>query len=80
MSATLYLLRQNPDLISSSIFRADDTDMDIVFIEQASLKAPYSAKGTVVATTGIDFGFPHATMTYDDLIESIFSYEHIIVV
>jgi hypothetical protein len=80
MGTTLYLLRQHPDLISSSLFRASDTDMDIVFLEQAASIVPSSVKGIVVATEGISVGLSHPTMTYDDLIEKIFSYEHIIVV
>lgn len=80
MGTTLYLLRQHPDLISSSLFRASDTDMDIVFLEQAASIVPTSVKGIVVATEGISVGLSHPTMTYDDLIEKIFSYEHIIVV
>ena len=80
MGTTLYLLRQHPDLISSSLFRASDTDMDIVFLEQAASIVPSSMKGIVVATEGISVGFSHPTMTYDDLIEKIFSSEHIIVV
>ena len=80
MGTTLYLLRQHPDLISSSLFRASDTDMDIVFLEQAASIVPSSVKGIVVATEGIAVGLSHPSMTYDDLIEKIFSSEHIIVV
>ena len=80
MGATLYVLRQTPELISSSIFRANDADMDIVFIEQTALVAPSSVKGVVVATVEMVGGSSHPTMTYDDFVEKIFSSEHIIVV
>ena len=80
MSTTLYVLRQPPDRISSSLFRASDTDMDIVFIEQAASIVPSSVKGVVVATEGMGGGLSHPTMTYDDFVEKIFSSEHIIVV
>ena len=80
MSTTLYLLRQHPDHISSSLFRASDTDMDIVFFEQATSIVSSSVKGVVVATEEMAVGFSHPSMTYDDLIEKIFSFEHIIVV
>jgi len=80
MTSTLYLLRQHPDLISSSLFRASDTDMDIIFIEQTSFILSSSVKGSVVATMGMEVGLSHPMMTYDDLIEKIFSSEHIIVV
>jgi len=77
---TLYLLRQHPDHISSSLFRASDTDMDIVFIEQASSIVSPPVKGVVVVTEGMTGGLSHPTMTYDDLIDKIFSSERIIVV
>jgi hypothetical protein len=80
MGTTLYVLRQPPDLISSSLFRAIDTDMDIVFIEQAASIVPSSVKGVVVVTEGMANGLSHPTMTYDDFVEKIFSSEHIIVV
>ena len=80
MSATLYLLRQHPDFISSSLFRATDTDMDIVFIEQSPSSLPASLKGTVLPPKGMTLGFSHPTMTYDELVEKIFSSQHIIVV
>ena len=77
---TLYLLRQHPDHISSSLFRASDTDMDIVFIEQASSRVPTSVKGVIVVTEGMVGERSHPTMTYDNLVEKIFSSERIIVV
>ena len=40
MSATLYLLRQQPNSISPSLFRASDADIDIVFVGYAALIAP----------------------------------------
>jgi hypothetical protein len=78
MGTTLYLLRQQPDRISSSLFQASDADMDIVFIEQAA-SAPSSVKGTVVAPEGMAVGHSHPSMTYGDLVEKIFSSERIVV-
>jgi len=80
VATTLYVLRQHPDRISSSIFRASDTEMDIVFVEQAASIVPSSVKGVVVATEETAIGVSHPTMTHDDLIDKIFSSEHIIVV
>lgn len=80
MGTTLYLLRQHPDLISSSLFRASDIDMDIVFIEQTSSIVPSSVKGVVVSTEGIGGSLSHPTITYDNLIDKIFRSEHVIVV
>ena len=79
MGPTLYVLRQHPDHISSSLFRVSDEEMDIVFVEQASSTVPSSVKGVTVATKGIVDGFSRPTMTYDDLIEKIFSSQHVIV-
>jgi len=80
MGTTLYVLRQHPDRIPSSLFQASDTDIDIVFVEQASSIVPSSVKGIVVATEGMAVELSHPTMTYDDLIDKIFSSERIIVV
>lgn len=81
MGTTLYLLRQPSDHISSSIFRASDADMDIVFVEQAVLMVPTSVNEYVVVDDGGMAGQrSHPTMTYDELIEKIFSCEHVIVV
>jgi len=54
--------------------------MDIVFVEQASSIVPSSVKGIAVAAEGIVVEPSHPTMTYDDLIEKVFSSEHIIVI
>lgn len=79
MGTTLYLLRQQPDRISSSLFRASDAEMDIVFIEQAASTVPSSVKGVVDAAKETPIDRSHPRMTYDDLIEKIFSSEHVIV-
>jgi hypothetical protein len=78
MSATLYLLRQTPDAISHSLFQASDADIDIVSVEQVSSVAP-SSKGVTVTGEKIVDGRSRQTLTYDDLIEKIFSSEHVIV-
>jgi len=54
--------------------------MDIVFVEQAASIVPSSVKGVAVTTEGIVDGLSRPTMTYDDLIEKIFSSKHVIVV
>lgn len=80
MSTTLYLLRQQPDRISSSLFHADDAERDIVLLEKAISTAPSSMKGVRVAGAGMVGDPSHPTMTFDDLIEKIFSSEHVIVI
>lgn len=79
MGTTLYVLRQPLDHISTSIFRTSDSDMDIVFVEQAASMDPSSVNGLVVTADGMAVGRSQPTITYDDLIEKIFSSEHIIV-
>ena len=53
--------------------------MDIVFIEHTASITPSSVKGVVVIAEGILVSDSRETMTYGDLIEKIFSSEHIIV-
>jgi hypothetical protein len=79
MGTTLYVLRQPLDHISTSIFRTSDSDMDIVFVEQSASMVPSSVNGLVVTADGMAVGRSQPTITYDDLIEKIFSSEHIIV-
>lgn len=79
MGTTLYLLRQPPDRISSSLFHAQDEEMEIVFIEEAASRASFSVKGVVVAVEGTVADYLHPILTYDDLIEKIFLSEHIVV-
>jgi hypothetical protein len=80
MSATLYLLRQQPDRISPSLFRESDADMDIVFVEHATLTTLSSVKGATVSREGMMMSDSRQTLRYEDLVEKIFSSEHIIVI
>lgn len=73
MGTTLYLIRQDQDRISSSLFRASDLEMEIIHIDEATSIASSSMKGMVV-------GFLPPTMTYDDLVGKIFSSERVIVI
>lgn len=79
MSATLYLLRQQPDHISSALFRASDADIDVVFVERATLIASSFVEGIVVTGERIADASSRKALTYDDLVEKIFSSEHVIV-
>jgi hypothetical protein len=79
MSATLYLLRQQPNRISPSLFQPGDTDMDIVFIEKAAAMIPPSTKGAVISVERVEVDEVHSTLTYDDLVEKIFSSDRIVV-
>jgi hypothetical protein len=80
MGTTLYLLRQSPDRISSSIFQVNDLDKDIVFVEKVASTVPASVTDSVVVDEGMAGEQVYPMVTYDDLIDKIFSYEHVIVV
>ena len=80
MGTTLYLLRHSPDRVSSSIFKTNDVDMDVVLVGQAASMVPASVKNYVVVDEGMAGESSYPTVTYDDLIEKIFSHEHVIVV
>ena len=79
MSATLYIIRQQPNRISPSLFQPGDTDMDIVFIEKAVEMVPSSIQGVVIAGERVEVDEAHSTLTYDDLVEKIFSSDRVIV-
>lgn len=79
MSATLYLLRQQPEHISSALFRASDENIDIVFIEQATSIASSIVEGTVGNGERIVIDSSGQALIYDDLVEKIFSSEHSVV-
>lgn len=79
MSSTLYLLRQNPEQISPSLFQASEADIDIIFIEEASSMIPSSIKGAVVTSEMMTVSGSRQTLTYDDLVYKIFSSDHIVV-
>ncbi|HSF67426.1 MAG TPA: hypothetical protein VLA67_08345 [Nitrospiraceae bacterium] len=79
MGATLYILRQQADLISSSLFRPDEVGADIVSIERATSKAPSLWREELVVGERIVAGGVREVLTYDDLVEEIFSSERVIV-
>ena len=79
MNATLYLLREQPDRISPSLFQPGETGMDIVLVEKAVAMASPSINGAV-AVVGRDEGIgSYPTLTYEDLIEKIFSSDRVVV-
>ena len=79
MSSTLYLLRQQENNISPSLFRANDADIDVIFLEEATSMAPSSLKNVAVAGNRIEAKNSGSVLTYDDLVEKIFSSVHVIV-
>lgn len=79
MSSTLYLLRRQPDSISPSLFCPTEIDMDVVFIEEAAAIAYPSQKRAVVAVEREAVVVSGPTLTYEDLVDKIFSSERVIV-
>jgi hypothetical protein len=80
MSTTLYLLRQPPHHISSALFRASDADTSVVLLEQAASVSPSCVEGDVVIGEGIEASSSGRILTYGDLVEKIFSSEHVVVI
>ena len=80
MSATLYILRQQPEQISPSLFLGSDTEKDIVFIEHLVSVPPSSMKKIVMKPEETVVSDSSQTLTYDDLVEKIFSSAHVIVI
>lgn len=80
MGTTLYILRQQSDHISPSVFRMSDTNIDVIFIEQGTSLTSSSVEEVTVGEVGAMDGGSRRTLTYDDLIEKIFSSERVVVV
>lgn len=80
MSVTLYLLRQQPDGISPSLFRESEADMDVVFVEPAILTNLSSVKGTTMSSEGVMVNDSRQMLRYEDLVEKIFSSERVIII
>ena len=80
MGITLYILRQLPDHISPSVFQMSDTNIEVIFTEQGTSLTPSGIEGVTVGEGGAMDGGSRRTLTYDDLIEKIFSSERVIVV
>ena len=76
---TLYLLRQQPDHIPPTLFHVRDVSIDIVCIERAASIASSFIEGAVVVDDKIVIDRSKQALTYDDLVERIFSSEHVIV-
>jgi hypothetical protein len=77
MSVTLYLLRQQPERISPSLLEVSDKNADIVCLEQ--LISPSSIQSGLLSDDDRPVPVSRRTLTYDDLVEKIFSSERIIV-
>lgn len=79
MGVTLYLIRQRLDHISPSLFRMSDADIDVVCLDQATSVLSSDTEGAAVCGEGIAANSSRSILTYDDLVEKIFSSERIVV-
>ena len=79
MGATLYILRQQYDRISPSLFHMTDTDIDIVFMDQVTSLIPSGEEGAKNSQDSTVVSGSPLILTFDDLIEKIFSAEHVVV-
>jgi hypothetical protein len=73
MGVTLYILRQQHDHICPSLFNMSDAHIDVVFMEQGASLIHLGVE-EVIAACG-----SRQALTYDDLVEKIFSSEHVVV-
>ena len=80
MSTTLYLLRRPLHHISPSLFRANEADTSVVLLEQAASVSPSFGEGDAVIGEGVEVTKSGRTLTYEDLVERVFSSEHVIVI
>jgi hypothetical protein len=80
MGTTLYILRQQSDHISPSVFRMSDTNIDVIFMEQGTSLTSSSVEEVTIGEVGAMDGGSRRILTYDDLIEKIFSSERVVVV
>jgi hypothetical protein len=79
MGATLYILRQQHDHISPSLFDMSDAHIDVVFREQGTSLTHLREEEVMVGEGSIVARSSRQALTYDDLVEKIFSSEHVVV-
>jgi hypothetical protein len=79
MGATLYILRQQYDHISPSLFHMSDAHIDVVFMEQGTPLTPLGVEEVIAGGDSIAARSSGQALTYDDLVEKIFSSEHVVV-
>ncbi len=79
MGATLYILRQQQHHISPSLFDMSDAHIDVVFMEQGTSLIHLSVEEVIAGGGSIAARSSRQALTYDDLVEKIFSSEHVVV-
>jgi hypothetical protein len=79
MGTTLYILRQQHDRISPSLFHMSDAHIEVIFMEQRTSLTLLGEEEVKVGEGGTVARNSRQALTYDDLVEKIFSSEHIVV-
>jgi hypothetical protein len=79
MGVTLYILRQQHDHISPSLFHMSDAPIDVVFMEEGTSLTHLSVEEVRVGEGSAAARSSRQALTYDDLVEKIFSSEHVVV-
>jgi len=74
---TLYLLRRPVVDLETSIFLPSETEGDVVLLETGGSSTFLHSKGTVFS---LFQGTTHKSLSYDGMIEQIFTHDHVIVV
>ncbi len=79
MGVTLYILRQQHRHTSPTLFDMSDAHIDVVFMEQGTSLPPLGIEGVMVDGGSITARSSRQNLTYDDLVEKIFSSEHVVI-
>lgn len=74
---TLYLLRRSYEKIQPSVFLPSETEGDVVLLEKGESSVFSHSKGRVFS---LSLETTHESLSYDGMIEQIFSHDHVIVV
>ncbi|HLZ32851.1 MAG TPA: hypothetical protein VKP13_02455 [Nitrospira sp.] len=77
MSRTLYLLRRPIEQVDQAVFLPGDTKGDVVLLEDGGSSMLAHDGGDVFSLTG---KAPYPQISYEELIEKIFQYDHAIVI
>ena len=74
---TLYLLRRSHEEIQTSVFLPSETEGDVVLLEKGESSVFSHSRGTVFS---LSLETTHQALSYDRVIDQIFSHDHVIVV
>jgi hypothetical protein len=79
MGETLYILRQQHNHISHSLFDMSDAHIDVVFMEQGTSLTHLRVEEVMVGVGSIVARSSRQALPYDDLVEKIFLSDYVVV-